>query len=112
MNIAQYDHLLFFTGQTSFNCPAAVIAAVTVVNILILLVSVTLLVIGGVLIVRRKRHPPTVHYDKDSKSIEGIYDQVDANAVLEKPSADTKGYQHLDAHKMEGEHVYASTNTQ
>ena len=96
----------------SIHTDTKTIAAATAANALILLVTITLLVIGGVLIVKRKRYPPTVHNDKEFKAAEQIYDQVDVNAVLGEPSADTKVYQHLDINKMEGENVYASTNTQ
>jgi hypothetical protein len=113
-SIAYYTHGDCFsvaTGQTSSNCPptsTAVIIAVTVVNILILLVSITLLVIGGVLIVKRKRHPPTVHYDKDSKTATTIYEEVDDNIALKSPGEDSKVYQDLDVSKMEGSSQYAA----
>ena len=58
-----------------------------------LLVGITLLVIGVILIVKRKRHPPTVQYDKESKV--QIYDEVDDHVKS------TKDYQELDVDKMD-----------
>jgi hypothetical protein len=94
-----------------------VIIAVTGSNIMILLITIiTILVTCGILIVRRKRYPctSTVLYDKDSKSIERIYDkvqrvQVDNITLHEKPNTDSKVYQklNLDASKIEGRNQYA-----
>ena len=58
-----------------------------------LLVGITLLVIGVILIVKRKRHTPTVQYDKESKV--QIYDEVDDQVKS------TKDYQELDVTKMD-----------
>ena len=55
---------------------------------------------------KRKRHPPTVHNDKESKKTERIYDEVDAKVVTKGCYANTNAYQGLDASKIEGEHVY------
>ena len=55
---------------------------------------------------KRKRHPPTVHYDKDSKRTERIYDVVDDNIALKSLGEDSKVYQNLDVRKMEGSRQY------
>ena len=68
-----------------------------------LLVGITLLVIGVILIVKRKRHTPTVQYDKESKV--HIYDEVDDHV---KPTKDTKAYQELDVNKMDDTKQYAT----
>ena len=70
--------------------------------------GITILVIGGVLIVKRKRHTPTVHYDKDSKTATTLYDEVDNNIALKSPGEDSKVYQDLDVRKMEGSSPYAA----
>ena len=57
---------------------------------------------------KRKRHPPTVHYDKDSKRTETIYDVVDDSKALKSPGEDSKVYQDLDVRKMEGSSQYAA----
>ena len=88
------------TGTTSCNCPStntAVIIAPILVGMVILLVGITLLVIGIILIVKRKRHTPTVQYDKKSNYVH-IYDEV-GNFV--KSTKDTKDYQELDVNKMD-----------
>ena len=77
------------TGTTSCNCPSintAVIIAPILVGMAMILVSITLLVINVILIVKRKRHTPTVQYDK---SEEQIYDEVDDHA---KSTKDTTTY--------------------
>ena len=68
-----------------------------------LLVGITLLVIGVILIVKRKRHTPTVQYDKESKV--QIYDEVDDYV---KSTKDTKVYQELDVNKMDDTKQYAA----
>ena len=92
------------TGTTSCNCPTntAVIIAPILVGMVMLLVGITLLVIGVVLIVKRKRHTPTVQYDKKSKV--QIYDEVDD---YDKSTKDTKVYQELDVNKMDNVKQYA-----
>ena len=57
-----------------------------------------------------KRHPPTLHYDKDSKRTERIYDEVDDNIALKslQVGKDSKVYQNLDVTKMEGSSQYAA----
>ena len=64
-----------------------------------LLVGITLLVIGVILIVKRKRHTPTVRYDKESKV--QICDEVDDHVKS------TKDYQELDVNKMDDIKQYA-----
>ena len=67
-----------------------------------LLVAITLMVISVILIVKRKRHTPTVRYDKESKV--QIYDEVDVHV---KSTKDSKAYQELDVNKMDGTKQYA-----
>ena len=55
---------------------------------------------------KRRRHPPTVHNDKESKKTERIHDEVDDKAEMKGHYAHTNAYQGLDASKIEGEHVY------
>ena len=91
------------TGTTSCNCPStntAVIIAPILVGMVMLLVGITLLVIGVILIVKRKRHTPTVQYDKESKV--QIYDEVD-DCIKS-----TKAYQELDVNKMDDTKQYAT----
>ena len=78
------------TGTTSCNCPStntAVIIAPILVGMVMLLVGITLLVINVILMVKRKRHTPTVQYDKESKA--QIYDEMDDDV---KSTEDTKTY--------------------
>ena len=94
------------TGTTSCDCPStntAVIKALILVGMVMLLVGITLLVIGVILIVKRKRHTPTVQYDK--KSNVHIYDEVDDRV---KSTKDTKAYQELDVNKMDDTEQYAT----
>ena len=57
---------------------------------------------------KRRGHPPTVHYDKDSKTTTTIYEEVDDNIALKSPGEDSKVYQDLDVSKMEGSSQYAT----
>ena len=94
------------TGTTSCNCPptnTAVIAVPITISMVILLVGITLLVINVILIVKRKRHTPTVQYDKKSKV--QVYDEVDD---YDKSTKDTKVYQELDVNKMDDTKQYAT----
>ena len=94
------------TGTTSCNWPStntAVIIAPILAGMVMILVGITLLVINVILIVKRKRHKPTVQYDKESKV--QIYDKV-GNHV--KSTKDTKGYQELDVNKMDDTKPYAT----
>ena len=91
------------TGTTSCNCPSTntvVIIAPILVGMVMLLVGITLLVINVILIVKRKRHTPTVQYDKESKV--QIYDEVVDHVKS------TKAYQELDVNKMDGTKQYAT----
>ena len=81
----------------------AVIAVPITVSMVILLVGITLLVINVILIVKRKRHTPTVQYDKESNV--HIYDEVDDHV---KSTKDTKVYQELDVNKMDDTKQYAT----
>ena len=98
-NLKSLHVLTLTTGTTSCNCPStntAVIIAPILAGMVMLLVGITLLVISVILIVKRKRHTPTVQYDKESKV--QIYDEV--NDVVES-TKDTKVYQELDVNKMD-----------
>ena len=93
------------TGTTSCNCPStntAVIAVPITISMVILLVGITLLVTNVILIVKRKRHTPTVQYEKESKV--QIYDEVDKRV---KSTKDTKVYQELDVNKKDATKQYA-----
>ena len=103
------------TGHTSVKCstPTAntspgIIAtvAITIVNIVILLLTISILVIlVTVLIVKRKKQSLAVNYTEESVQ---IYDEVDDNNALKKPSSDTKLYEELDISKMEDRSQYAT----
>ena len=87
------------TGITSCNCPptnTAVIAVPITISMVILLVGITLLVINVILIVKRKRHTPTVQYDKKSKV--QIYDEVHDDV---KSTNDIEDYEEMDVKKMD-----------
>ena len=71
-----------------------------------LLVGITLLVVNVILILKRKRHTPTVQYDKESKV--QIYDEVDDVVEYNK---DTKDYRELDVNKMDDTKQYAASDT-
>ena len=94
-------HVPSLTTGPSTN--TAVIIAPILVGMVMLLVGITLLVINVILIVKRKRHTPTVQYDKESKV--QIYDEV-GNYV--KSTKDTKVYQELDVNKMDDTNQYAT----
>ena len=101
-------------GDTSVKYPApttntGAIVAVTIVNIIILLLTISLLIIFvTVLIVKRKKKSLAMNYTEDSKGTVQIYDEVDNNTALKKPSSDTKVYEELDVSKMEGRSQYAT----
>ena len=91
------------TGTTSNNHPSintAVIIAPSLVGMVLLLVGITLLVIGVILIVKRKRHPPTVQNDNESKV--WIY-EMDVSSTK-----DTKINQEWDVNKMDDTKQYAT----
>ena len=102
-------------GDTSGKCPTpttntghGIIAAVaiTIINIVILLLTISILVIlMTVLIVKRKKQSLVVNYAEESVQ---IYDEVDDNTALKKPSSDTKVYEELDVNKMEDRSQYAT----
>ena len=87
------------TGTTSCNCPptnTAVIAVPITISMAILLVGITLLVISVILIVKRKRHTPTVQYDKKTKV--QIYDEVDDDF---KSTNNIEDYEEMDDKRMD-----------
>ena len=61
-----------------------------------------------VLIVKRKNQSLAVNYAEESKENVQIYDEVDNNTALKKPTADTKVYEELDVNKMEDRSQYAT----
>ena len=104
--------LTIHIGETSVKCPTlttntGVIVAVTIVNIIILLLTISLLVIFvTVLIVKRKKQSLAVNYTDESKETVQIYDEVDGNTALKKPTA--KVYEELNVSKMEDRSQYAT----
>ena len=64
-----------------------------------LLVGITLLVIGVILRVKRKRHTPTVQYDKESKV--QIYDEVDDVIKSTKDTEDDEDYAEYEYEEMD-----------
>ena len=63
------------------------------ISMVILLVGITLLVTNVILIVKRKRHTPTVQYDKESKvQIYEVDDYVKSTKDTKVKMDDTKQY--------------------
>ena len=94
------------TGTISCNCPSintAVIAVPITISMVILLVGITLVVINVILIEKRKRHTPTVHYDKESKV--QIYEELDDHV---KSTKDTEDYEEMDVNEMDDTKQYAT----
>ena len=61
-----------------------------------------------VLIVKGKKQSLAVNCAEESKETVQIYDEVDNNTALKKPTADTKVYEELNVNKMEDRSQYAT----